>query len=398
MLSYDSKQIAGELFPKAVEYRRHFHKNPELSFQEVHTAEYIRARLKELGIPMLEGISGNSVAAVINGGTPGPNVAFRADIDALPITETGDKPYCSVNPGVMHACGHDAHTAILLCLAEALAAQCGSMRGKVTLLFQQAEEHMPGGALGLIEDGALNGVDVIFGLHMTGQIQTGTVSITYGPRMASVDSFKVKIHSTGGHGSFPQITADPITTAAAIIQKTQLIVTKKISPMEPLLVNICGIRSNTFAGNIIPSEVELAGMVRCFSPEIRSNVKSCIQQIVDSECSIGGCEPELKYVSGYPALINTERETDAVDSAAKALGLNVEVGNRTMGSDDFARYLEKVPGCYFFVGCGNREKGIVGKPHTPDFDLDEDAMKVGLACLLETYKLYTASAPEEPGK
>ena len=230
MLSYDSKQIAGELFPKAVEYRRHFHKNPELSFQEVHTAEYIRARLKELGIPMLEGISGNSVAAVINGGTPGPNVAFRADIDALPITETGDKPYCSVNPGVMHACGHDAHTAILLCLAEALAAQCGSMRGKVTLLFQQAEEHMPGGALGLIEDGALNGVDVIFGLHMTGQIQTGTVSVTYGPRMASVDSFKVKIHSTGGHGSFPQITADPITTAAAIIQKTQLIVTKKISP------------------------------------------------------------------------------------------------------------------------------------------------------------------------
>lgn len=148
MLSYDSKQIAGELFPKAVEYRRHFHKNPELSFQEVHTSEYIRARLKELGIPVLEGISGNSVAAVIDGGAPGPNVAFRADIDALPITETGDKPYCSVNPGVMHACGHDSHTAILLCLAEALAAQRGNINGKVTLLFQQAEEHMPGGALG----------------------------------------------------------------------------------------------------------------------------------------------------------------------------------------------------------------------------------------------------------
>jgi len=388
MLNYDSKKLAEEFQEQAVQYRRYFHQNPELSFQEINTSAFIKKRLQELGVQILDNIREHSVVGVIDSGKPGPNVAFRADMDALPLEEKHDVPYRSQNPGVMHACGHDAHTAILLCLAEAFMKVKDQLRGKVTLLFQQSEEKMPGGAVMLIEDGALEAVDVVFGLHVTGGNPVGTVSVTSGPRMASADAFSVQIQSNGGHASFPHTTGDPVTTAVGIINQLQLLVTKKTSPLEPMLVTVCGIRSNSFAANIIPSQVEFNGMVRCFNPKLREEMENEVKKVVTSMCELGGCKAEIKYTIGYPALINSDEESELVLQAADALGLETVRGSLAMGSEDFARYLLEKPGCFFFVGCRNTEKGISGKTHTADFDLDEDSLGVGLSCMLEVYKKY----------
>lgn len=397
MSALPSKQLASGLYEKAVGYRRRFHQNPELSFQEVQTSAFVRETLEGLGIPLREGVSGNSVVAVIDSGKPGPNITYRADMDALPIDEKHDVPYRSQNPGVMHACGHDAHTAILLCLAEAFQLHREELTGKVTCVFQQAEEKIPGGASLLLKDGVLEDVDAIFGLHMSPIGEVGTVSVTVGPRMASVDGLNIKIQSDGGHGSFPQTTGDPITAAASIINQLQLLVTKHSSPLDPLLINICGIRSSSFVANVIPTEVEMTGFVRCFDRALREKMQKAIEELVASLCSLAGCRHEVSISQGYPALINSEKEAMAVIRAAEALGCTVQKGSRSMGSEDFASYLTVKPGCFYFIGCRNAEQGITGKPHTPDFDIDERAMEVGIACMLEVYNSYVPVCREGSG-
>ncbi len=388
MLTKSSRQTASELWEKAVQYRRRFHSNPELSFQEFQTSAFVKQTLREFGISMLEGVTANSVVAVIDSGKPGPTIAFRADMDALPIQEMNEVPYRSQNPGVMHACGHDAHTAILLCLAEAFQAQKDDLQGRIFCLFQQAEEAGPGGAVKLIEDGVLDDVDAFFGLHMSPVGEVGTVSVTAGPRMASIDGLRIKISGKGGHGSFPEITGDPITTAASVLNQMQLLVTKHSSPLEPLLVNICGIRSNTFVGNVIPTEVEMTGFVRCYDPKLRVIMRDAIDTLVASVSKLAGCQGEVHINQGYPSLINSDYESSVVIRAAESLGYHVRTKDRSMGSEDFARYLEKKPGCFYFVGARNDARGIKANPHTPDFDIDERALEAGIACMLEVYNTY----------
>lgn len=383
MLQEKLKELLKEMEPQMVTWRRHLHQYPELSFQEEKTPAMIADILRELQFDEVRtGVGGRGVVGVLHGGKPGATVALRADFDALPIQDEKEVAYKSKVPGVMHACGHDAHTSGLLGLATVLARHRDEIPGTITFLFQHAEEENPGGAIQMVEDGALQGVDAIFGAHLWSMCPVGTVWVSAGPVMANCDDFIIEIKGKGGHGAVPQETVDAIVIGSQIVGALQTIASRNISPLESVVVTV-----GTFhAGdnyNVIADRCRLTGTVRSFLPHVRDKAEQRLIEIAKGTAALMGGSAEVTYMRGYPAVINSEAETEIVrQAAAAAVGWdNVERMEPTMGAEDFAYYLEKVPGSFLFVGAGNPQKGAGYPHHHPRFDIDESAMLIAAEVL-----------------
>ena len=370
-LKKDAEEIAGQV----VEWRRDFHRNPEVAFQEKRTASVIRQYLENLGIPVTE-CAKTGLRGVLQGAPGGKTVALRADIDALPLKEEGDKEYISQNPEAAHCCGHDGHMAILMGAVKLLSERKNEFKGNVIFLFQPSEERIPGGAKRMIEEGALEGVDTIFGLHLWVPLPTGAVGVVKGPMMAQPDAFTIIVRGKGGHGSMPHQTVDPILVASQIVVNAQSIVSRNMDPLKPAVVSFGTIEGGTIY-NIIPGEVRLTGTVRSFEPEIKNIAKKRIEEIAEGTAKAMGASVEFSYEEGYPPLVNDETMANFVlDMAKRTLGKDKVVDiDPVMGGEDFAYFLEKVPGAFLFLGAGD---GMDFPHHHPAFDIDENVLPQGV--------------------
>ncbi|MGB6866837.1 MAG: amidohydrolase, partial [Candidatus Aminicenantaceae bacterium] len=369
-LKKDVEEISGQI----VEWRRDFHRNPEVAFQEQRTSSVIRKYLESLDIPVTQS-AGTGLRAVLKGNPGGKTVALRADIDALPLKEEGDKEYISQNPEAAHCCGHDGHMAILMGAVKLLSERRTEIRGNVVFLFQPSEERIPGGAKKMIEEGAIEGVDAIFGLHLWVPLPTGTMGVVKGPMMAQPDAFTIVVKGKGGHGSMPQQTVDPILVASQIVVNAQSIVSRNIDPLKPAVVSFGTIEGGTIY-NIIPGEVKLTGTVRSFEPEIKDIAKKRIAEIAEGTAKAMGARVEFSYEDGYPPVVNDETMADFVlDVARQTLGKDKVVDiDPVMGGEDFAYFLEKIPGAFLFLGAGD---GMNLPHHHPGFDIDEKVLPQG---------------------
>lgn len=369
------------LIPELVATRRDLHRHPELGYEEHRTSERVASRLSELGFQVTRGLGKTGVVGRWPAAqTEGPTIAFRADMDALPIQEENTCDYASATPGIMHACGHDGHVAILLGFARWLS-QAPPLPGNVVLIFQPAEEG-GGGAVPLIEAGVLDNppVSAIFGLHLWSQVQVGAVGVKSGPFMAAADQFRIEVLGKGGHGAMPHQTTDAVLAAAQIVCALQNIVARRIDPQEAAVISVGTLHAGT-AGNIIAERAEMQGTARSFLPEIRDSLPGLVEESARHAAAGLGARTTLDWERGYPPLFNHPRESDLVRRAAVALLGEAPVleGKPTMGAEDMAYYLEKVPGCFFWLGAGNPEKGIDKPHHNPRFDIDEDALPLGVA-------------------
>lgn len=378
---------AQALFEYTQSMRRDFHAHPELGFHEVRTAGIVAKELTALGLEVHTGVGGTGVVALLEGAKPGPVVLVRADMDALPIHEETGAPYASQNPGVMHACGHDGHTAVLLTVAKMLNAHRSQLSGTIKFMFQPAEEGM-GGAEKMIEDGVLENpkVNVALALHVWNEKPVGWVGIAGGPAMAGAEIFKIKVRGKGGHGAVPHLAVDPILAAAQVVSALQGIVARNIAPLQTAVVSVCTIHGGeTF--NVIPPAVEMTGTIRTFEPAVRTRVLERFEKTVHSIAEGMGCQAEIELQILTPATINQPETAARVHAVARRLFLeaDVDTGNYiTMGSEDFAFVLEKVPGCFFFIGSANPEKGLDAGHHHPRFDIDEAALPRGAALMAAT--------------
>ncbi|QED47140.1 M20 family metallopeptidase [Cytobacillus dafuensis] len=369
-------------YDEMVSIRRFLHQHPELSFKEVNTANYIKTYYEKMGIEVRGNVGGNGVVAKIYGSKPGKTVALRADFDALPIQDEKDVPYKSLVPGVMHACGHDGHTATLLVLAKSLHEMRDELEGTYVMIHQHAEEYAPGGAISMIEDGCLNGVDVIFGTHLWASESTGTIQYRVGPIMAAADRFDITIQGRGGHGAQPHKTKDAIVTASQAVVNLQQIVSRKVNPIDSAVVSVGSfVADNAF--NVIADKAKIGGTVRTFSEDIRANIEKEIERIIKGTCYTADCTYQYLYERGYPAVVNHRNETEYLIECAKNIGdvTAVEETEPHMGGEDFAYYLQHVKGTFFFTGA-KPENMIENYPHHhPKFDIDEKAMLVAAKTL-----------------
>ncbi len=395
-----SRQIRAEvdeILPGIIADRRWLHENPELGFEETKTAEFVRQRLESLGVEDIRtGIAKTGVTGLVRGTAEGrgKTVLLRADMDALPIDEENDVDYKSQTEGVMHACGHDGHTAMLLGVARLLMERRDQFSGNVKLLFQPSEEAYGGGAKPMIEAGVLEDphVDAVFGQHLLSHMPVGTIWITGGPVQASADMFKIRIQGKGGHGAMPHGTVDPIQIAMQIGTALQTIVSRNVDPMEQVVVSVCNIHAGK-ADNVIPDTAELGGTVRTFTPENRDLAERRMKEIATGIAASMGGSAEVRYTRGYPPTVNDDAMADLVwDAAVKVVGEeNVHKMTPMMPAEDFSYFLEERPGTYFMTGCGNEEKGIVWPHHHPRFDIDEDAFQFGVATMVQTVLDYLGS-------
>ncbi len=359
-----------------IRIRRELHKNPELAFEEKWTHNFISNELKALG---LKPIKINKTGIIAEIGKGDNKVGLRADMDALPINEENNLPFKSLNNGVMHACGHDTHMAMLLGAAKLLTEN--PPNHPVRLIFQPSEERTPGGAKGMIEEDTLEGVSEIYGIHIEPEIEIGSLSIRSGVMMAAPDEMDIKIIGTGGHASEPHKTQDVIYITSLFINEIQGLVSRKSDPLKPVVISICSIHGG-IAYNIIPPEVKLEGTVRTIDKESWQNIPEWIDKILKSLSQSYQIEYEFSYKRGYPVLKNDEAKTKKLISIAKKIFKNIELmENPVMVGEDFAYYLEKVPGAFAFIGGANKKKGISSKLHTPNFQIDEDALPMGCALL-----------------
>jgi amidohydrolase len=363
--------------------RRHFHQHPEIGFEVHKTAALVAEKLKRSGIQPVERVGRTGVVGDLHGKFPGPTIALRADMDALPICETTPVDYRSVNEGAMHACGHDGHTAVLLAVAEVLAARTQHLRGAVRFIFQPAEEK-DGGAREMIQDGCLDGVNEIYGMHLWNYESFGNVGSAPGPVLATTDSLRITVIGKGGHGALPQGTVDAIVVAAHLVTAVQTIVSRNSDPLQGAVVTIGKLSGGT-THNVIADRVVMEGTIRTFSEAIRMMIKNRLADIARGMQSAFGAEIHLEIEQGYPAVINSESCYENLMAAAKAVvGDGAVKFPPFMGGEDFSFYLEKVPGCFFFVGSspGGKPPGSIPH-HCPDFDIDERALSVGASVLLE---------------
>jgi amidohydrolase len=367
----DLKAEIEALTDRTIEWRRDFHRHPEIAFREEWTSATVRRILEGFGLPVAA-CAGTGLRAVLDGAPGGPTVALRADMDALPILEEGDKPYRSLNPGATHACAHDGHLAILLAVAQVLTARRDRFKGRVVFLFQPSEERNPGGARPMIEAGALDGVDAVFGLHLWQALPTGTLGIVKGAMMAQPDDFTIVVKGKGGHGSMPQLTVDPILVAAQLVVGLQSIVSRNVDPLKPAVLSFGSVNGGTIY-NVIPGEVTLTGTVRTFDPTLQALIEGRMRTFIDETCRAFGASAEFRYQQGYPALVNDARMADFVlETARRTLGEDrIKSIDPVMGGEDFAYYLLQTPGAFWFFGMGD------GQPyphHHPAFDIDEKAL------------------------
>ena len=365
---------------KIVDLRRDFHQHPEIALKEFNTAKKVEGILRGLGIETKMMVKETGVRGTLKGSLPGKTIALRADLDALPVQEETDLPYRSKNAGAMHACGHDAHTAMLLGAAMVLAQWEKQLTGNVVFIFQPAEE-TGAGAKPMIEEGVLEGVDGIFGLHVYVPMGLGTVGYKTGPFMAAGDFFDVKIMGKGGHGGLPHLAIDPIAIAASAISSLQTIVSREVDPLESAVVSICKMEAGRGAYNIIPDSATFGGTIRSHSPELREYLSRRLKEILEGVTSGMRGSYEFNLMRKFPAVINEEKMTEFVVRVAQdLLGKDKVLQMKPlMGSEDFSYYLQKIPGTFVFLGAENKEKGIIYPQHHPRYDINEDILPIGAA-------------------
>jgi amidohydrolase len=384
-------QEAQALQDELVSLRRDLHAHPELGFQEKRTARLVAEHLRAAGLVVREGLAGTGVLGRLEGAQPGRTVWLRFDMDALPVTEETGAPYASQNPGVMHACAHDGHVAIGLTLAKLLARHSGALRGSVVFAFQPAEEGQ-GGAERLIADGALEPrPDLALVLHLWNPLPLGQAAVSPGPVMAAADLVRLLVRGKGGHGALPHQTVDPIVAAAQIITALQTVVSRNVDPLATAVVTIGAIHGGT-AFNVIADQVELTGTVRTFSAAVREQVLQRLAAIAQGTAAALGATAEVAIKPISPAVVNDPAATRLMQEAAAAIlgETNVLDAYQTMGSEDAALFLQAVPGCYFFLGSANHERGLDAPHHSPRFDFDEAALPLGVAILAEAVVRYLA--------
>ncbi len=373
---------ATELFPYTQALRRDFHMHPELGFREVRTGGIVAKELEALGLEVTKGVGKTGVVGYLEGKRPGPTILLRFDMDALPITEETGAEYTSKNPGVMHACGHDGHTAIGLTVAKMLHAQRDQLAGSIKFCFQPSEEGTNGeeigGALMMMRDGVLESpkVEKTLSLHLWNYFPYGWLHAASGPVMAGADLFIIKLTGKGGHGAIPENTVDPIVAAAHVVTALQTIVARNVTPLKPAVVSVTSIHSGT-AFNVIPQTAELNGTIRTFEPEVRALVHQRFEELVRGVAASMGCQAEITIKQITAPVINDDQVAGQVLNAAQALFPNAEIDTSpylTTGAEDMGYMLEKADGCYFFVGSANAEKNLTYLHHHPKFDFDERAM------------------------
>lgn len=379
--------LTAEQRERLIELRRDFHRHPELAHQEHRTASIVAERLQGLGLDEVRtGIGQTGVVGVLKGGRPGRTVMLRADMDALPLLEADrGQPYRSVNQGAHHACGHDGHVAILLTAAELLAARRNELPGTVTFVFQPAEERV-GGAAEMLADGALEPrPDACFGLHLWNDLEVGQVDARPGAVYASVDQFIITLSGPGGHAAMPHQVPDPVVASAQLIVALQTLVSRDAPPMEPAVLTFGSIHGGT-APNIIPTRVELQGTLRVFDPVLRTRLLDRLQEQVRCLATAFRVEADFRIIDACPACVNDARMSTLVRGVAERVVGPARVAShtRTAGADDMSLFLDQVPGCYFFVGSANRERGLSSPHHSPTFDFDEGALDIGVQVLTST--------------
>lgn len=364
-----------EIYPELVELRRDFHMYPELSHTEVNTPKKIAAYLECLGIDVKTGVGGRGVVGTLEGGKPGKTIALRADFDALPIQEETDVPYKSQVPGVMHACGHDLHTAALLGVAKVLSEIKDEIPGTIKFIHQFAEEVTPGGAQPMIADGCLDGVDMIYGAHVMSTEEFGTVSVKEGYASTAQDDFNIVIRGKGGHGSEPHLTVDPLVTGSQLVVNLQQIVSRRVNPLQAAVVTVGSFISGG-ANNIIPDTATIKGTVRTYDEEARSIIEAAMEQVTKATCAANGASVDFEYVKDCPSIYNDPEETKRVaEIGARLFGKeNLITGIPMAGSEDFSYYQKEIPGVYFTVGGKNAAIGADYPHHHPKFNIDERAI------------------------
>jgi amidohydrolase len=379
MTKTEIKQLVDEIKEEVIAWRRHLHANPELSFHEEKTAQFVYETLQSFGNLQLSRPTKTSVMARLIGDEPGKVVAIRADMDALPIQEENTFEFASKNPGVMHACGHDGHTAILLGTAKILSRLRQQIKGEVRFLFQHAEELHPGGAEEMVQAGVMDGVDVVIGTHLWAPLETGKIGIVYGPMMASPDRFFIRIHGKGGHAALPHQTIDSIAIGAQVVTNLQHIVSRNTDPLEPLVVSVTQFIGGT-THNVIPGSVEIQGTVRSFDATLRQNVPKLMERIIKGITEAHGATYEFEYEYGYRPVVNNEKVTRVIEETVREVFGEEAIDHLkpNMGGEDFSAFQQKAPGSFFYVGAGNKEKGIVYPHHHPRFTIDEDALEIGV--------------------
>lgn len=362
-----------------IEIRRHLHAYPELSFHEKETSQYIANFYQGKDVEVQKGWKGYGMIVTIRGGKPGKTIALRADFDALPITEQTGLPFASKNPGVMHACGHDGHTAYLMVLADCLFQLKKDIPGTIKIIHQHAEETPPGGAKSIVESGLLDDVDQIFGIHLFPTSPAGTVSYRSGYAMAGRSYFKLIIHGKGGHGSSPHLANDAIVAASYFVTAVQTIVSRRLNPFETGVVTI-GSFDGKGSFNVIKDSVELEGDVRYMTKETQQLIDKEVHRIVKGIEGMFGIVAELIYTADYPPLYNDPEITaNVVKYLNRGIGdylTAVSEADMLSGSEDFAYYLEKIPGCFFYIGCRPKHTNEVYFNHHPKFDIDEESLLV----------------------
>lgn len=385
----DFLKQAKELFPYTQAMRRDFHIHPELGFNEIRTGGIVARELETLGIEVTKGVGKTGVVGFLKGAKPGPTILLRFDMDALPITEDTNAEYTSTNAGVMHACGHDGHTAIGLTVAKILNRHRNELAGNVKFCFQPSEEGFNGeergGAEMMMRDGVLDSpkVDTTLSLHLWNEKPVGWINVASGPVMAGAEEFHVKLTGKGGHGAMPHTTIDPVTATAQIINALQTIVSRNVSPLHTAVVSVTKVDIGT-AFNVIPQEARFSGTIRTFDLDVRKLVLDRVERVVRGIAEALGCQAEIKIIRVTPALSNTEAVTQKVQATARKTLPDATLdmsGYLTMGAEDMAFMQEKVDGCYFFIGSNNKEKNLDYGHHHPKFDFDEQALINGAALM-----------------
>jgi amidohydrolase len=365
-----------EVLPDVIAWRRHLHAHPELSYREHETSAFVRERLQAFDGVKIHSPTPTSVVATLAGGRPGPTLALRADMDALPIHEESGVEFASQADGVMHACGHDGHTAMLLAAARVLSAIREDLPGEIRFVFQHAEEVPPGGASEIVASGALDGIDAVIGCHLISDMEVGTIAAVEGPCTAAADVFSIRIRGRGGHAAFPHMAVDPIAVAAQAVSSLQLVVAREAPPLEPVVLSVTRIAGGT-AYNVIPESVELGGTVRTYGEERRRETREAMERVLAGVTAAHRARYEFEYTEGYASVVNDESLTALVREAA---GRRLVERQPLMAGEDFSAYQCLAPATFFFVGAG----GDTAFPHHhPRFAIDEDALAIGVETLTE---------------
>lgn len=364
---------------EVITYRRYLHQNPELSFEEEKTSQYIYGQLQSFGNIELTRPTKTSVVGRIIGAAPGKVVAIRADMDALPIQEENDVEYASTNPGVMHACGHDGHTAMLLGAAKVLSSLKDQLHGEIRLLFQHAEELFPGGAEEMVQAGVMDGVDTVIGAHLWSPLEIGKIGIVYGPMMASPDTFYLTVNGKGGHAALPHQTVDSIAVASQVVTNLQHIVSRNTDPLDNLVLSVTKFIGGT-THNVIPGSVEICGTVRSFDPDLRKEVPKLMERVIKGITEAHGAAYEFNYEFGYRPVINDARVTEVLEATvAEVYGEEaIDKMKPNMGGEDFSAFQQVTEGSFFYIGAGNPEKNANFPHHHARFEIDEDSLEKGV--------------------